>query len=69
MKKPLVTHIFTADPPAHGLEVKIYIHSPHDFDHDFPHTREGDHFDIKDCHVLSISDFPSPVVDLGAALR
>jgi hypothetical protein len=68
-KKPLVTHIFTADPSAHVFEGKIYIYPSHDLDNDLPHTHEGDHFDMKDYHVLSISDFSSPVVDHGEVLH
>jgi hypothetical protein len=69
MKKPLVTHIFTADPSAHVFGGKIYIYPSHDLDNDLPHTHEGDHFDMKDYHVLSISDFNSPVVDHGEVLH
>ncbi len=68
-KKPLVTHIFTADPSAHVFEGKIYIYPSHDLDNDIPHTHEGDHFDMKDYHVLSIADFNSPVVDHGQVLH
>ena len=33
MKKPLVTHIYTADPSAHVFEGKLYIYPSHDLDH------------------------------------
>ena len=40
--KPLVDHIYTADPSAHVFEGKLYIYPSHDFDHDGPSTHNGD---------------------------
>ena len=33
-RKPLITHIFTADPSAHVFDDKLYIYPSHDIPHD-----------------------------------
>ena len=33
-RKPLITHMFTADPSAHVFDDKIYIYPSHDIPHD-----------------------------------
>jgi len=67
--KPLVTHIYTADPSAHVFEGKIYIYPSHDLDHNEPSNDNGDQYKMEDYHVLSIDDFNSPCVDNGQALH
>jgi beta-xylosidase len=67
--KPLVTHIYTADPSAHVFEGKIYIYPSHDIDHDGPDNDNGDQYQMEDYHVLSLDDFDSPVVDHGVVLH
>ena len=37
--KPIVDHIYTADPSAHVFEGKIYIYPSHDLDHVGPSNR------------------------------
>ena len=68
-KKPLVTHMYTADPRAHVFEGKLYIYPSHDFDSGIPENDFGDHFDMKDCHVLSMEEVGGPVTDHGVALH
>ena len=68
-REPLVRHIYTADPSAHVFEGKIYIYPSHDIESGIAETDEGDHFDMVDYHVLSLSDFESPAVDHGPALH
>ena len=51
---PLVTHIFTADPSAHVFNGKLYVYPSHDFDFDIPENDTGDHFAMRDYHVLSV---------------
>jgi beta-xylosidase len=67
--KPLVTHMYTADPSAHVFEGKIYIYPSHDIEHDGPDNDNGDQYQMEDYHVLSLDDFNSPVVDHGQVLH
>ena len=69
MKKPLVTHIYTADPSAHVFEGKLYIYPSHDLDHDNPSTQDGDQFDMEDYHVFSMDNMHSVPVDHGQVLH
>ncbi len=71
MKKAryLVDHIYTADPAAHVFNGRIYIYPSHDIETGIPENDNGDHFDMKDYHVLSMDDIESDVVDHGVALH
>lgn len=64
---PLVRHIYTADPSAHVFNGKIYIYPSHDIATDKPNTN-GDHFDMRDYHVLSMDRIDGKVADHGVAL-
>ena len=44
--KPLVEHIYTADPSAHVFDGKIYIYPSHDIEAGVPETDFGDPFII-----------------------
>ena len=68
ISKPLVTHIYTADPSAHVFKGKIYIYPSHDIDAGVPEKDDGSHFDMKDYHILSMSSINGPVKDNGVAL-
>ncbi|MCL2095420.1 MAG: glycoside hydrolase family 43 protein [Oscillospiraceae bacterium] len=68
-KTPLVTHIFTADPSAHVFDGKIYIYPSHDLDLDVPDDENGEQYQMKDYHVLSMDDIGAPVTDCGCALH
>lgn len=65
---PLVTHIYTADPSAHVFNGKIYIYPSHDIEAGIPENDNGDHFDMRDYHVLSMDQIPGKVTDHGVAL-
>lgn len=67
--KPLVTHIFTADPSAHVFEGKLYIYPSHDLDHDGPDNDNGDQYKMEDYHILSMDDIDSACIDNGEALN
>jgi len=67
-KTPLVTHIYTADPSAHVFEDKLYIYPSHDLVNEGLDDGLGDHFQMKDYHVLSMDDIGAPCVDNGVAL-
>ena len=66
--KPLVTHIFTADPRAHVFEGRIYVYPSHDIEAGVPEDDEGGHFDMRDYHVLSMDEPGGPVTDHGVVL-
>lgn len=67
--KPLVEHIYTADPSAHVFEGKLYIYPSHDLDHNGPSNDLGDQYAMEDYHVLSMDDIDAPVVDHGQVLH
>lgn len=54
LNDPLVTHMFTADPSAHVFNGKLFIYPSHDYDFGIPENDAGDHFDMRDYHVLSL---------------
>ncbi len=67
--KPLVSHMFTADPSAHVFQGQIYIYPSHDIDAGVKEDDLGSHFAMNDYHVLSQKTPVSPVVDHGVALK
>lgn len=68
ISKPLVTEIYTADPSVHVFDGKIYIYPSHDIDAGTPENDMGDHFDMRDYHVLSMDNIGGAVTDHGVAL-
>ena len=68
ISQPLVTNIYTADPSAHVFEGKIYVYPSHDVEAGIPFNDNGDHFDMRDYHVLRLDSPTSPAVDCGVAL-
>ncbi len=68
ISEPLVTHIYTADPSAHVFDGKLYIYPSHDVVTDTPMDNEGNHFDMRDYHVLSMDSVGGKVTDNGVAL-
>ncbi len=68
-RKPLVKHIYTADPSAHVFNGKIYIYPSHDVERDVPDDDNGDQYMMEDYHVLSMEDLDSECVDNGLALH
>ena len=59
ISQPLVTHIYTADPSAHVFDGKIYVYPSHDIEAGIPFNDNGDHFDMRDYHVLQLAR-PAP---------
>lgn len=61
---------YMADPAAHVFNGKIYIYPSHDWDSPVTDGTDGNHFDMKDYHVLSIDGDPMTgrVTDHGVAL-
>ena len=69
LSKPLVNHIYTADPSAHVFNNKIYIYPSHDVDAGEAFDDLGSHFAMEDYHVFSMDNISSEVVDHGIALH
>lgn len=67
-KKPLITHMFTADPSAHVFNGKIYIYPSHDIPHDGEDNDNGDEYQMADYHVFSIEP-EGTVTDHGMVLH
>ncbi len=56
ISKPLVNHLYTADPSAHVFNGKIYIYPSHDIDTGIPFDDLGSHFAMEDYHVFSMEN-------------
>lgn len=69
ISKPLVNHIYTADPSAHYFNGKIYIYPSHDIDAGEAFDDLGSHFAMEDYHVISMDSIDSEAVDNGLALH
>src|SRR3978361_111192 len=65
LAQPLVKDIYTADPSAHVFNGKIYIYPSHDVDAGIPENDNGDHFDMRDYHILSMDQIGGKVTDHG----
>jgi len=60
---------YMADPSAHVFDGKVYIYPSHDWDSGIPENDNGDHFDMRDYHVLSLEDVENgEVTDHGKIL-
>ena len=68
-RKPLVSHIFTADPSAHVFNGKIYIYPSHDIPHEGEDNDDGDEYRMEDYHILSMDGPDAECVDHGCALH
>ncbi|MGL6313588.1 glycoside hydrolase family 43 protein [Vibrio sp. WXL103] len=68
LSSPLVTHMYTADPSAHVFNDRIYIYPSHDIESDQPLNDDGDHFDMRDYHVISLDRPYGKATDHGNAL-
>ncbi|WP_316786708.1 glycoside hydrolase family 43 protein [Pedobacter frigiditerrae] len=68
LSPPLIKEIYTADPSAHLFEGKIYIYPSHDIEAGTPENDMGDHFDMRDYHILSMDSVTGKVTDNGVAL-
>jgi hypothetical protein len=68
LSEPLITSIYTADPSAHVFNNKIYIYPSHDIDAGIPENDNGDHFAMRDYHILSMDSIGGKVTDHGVGL-
>ncbi|KAK1077059.1 hypothetical protein LTR33_008403, partial [Friedmanniomyces endolithicus] len=48
--KPIVDHLFTADPSAHVFNNKLYVYPSHDRETDIADNDNGDQYDMTDYH-------------------
>ncbi|TYT25392.1 family 43 glycosylhydrolase [Luteimonas viscosa] len=69
LSRPLVTHIYTADPSAHVFEGRLYIYPSHDIDAGIEFNDDGAHFAMEDYHVLRMESPEGEAVDCGVALH
>ena len=69
ISRPLVTHIYTADPSAHVFDGRLYIYPSHDIEAGIPFNDLGDHFGMQDYHVLRLDSVEGEAVDCGVALH
>jgi hypothetical protein len=68
LSAPLIRSIYTADPSAHLFNGKIYIYPSHDIESNIPENDNGDHFAMRDYHILSMDRPGGKVTDHGVAL-
>ena len=47
---------FMADPSAHVFGGRLYIYPSHDWESGIPENDNGDHFNMRDYHCLSLAD-------------
>jgi hypothetical protein len=69
ISKPLIKHIYTADPSAHVFNGKIYIYPSHDVDAGDAFDDLGSHFAMEDYHVISMDHPEGEAIDNGLALH
>lgn len=68
ISKPLIRSMYTADPSAHVFNNRIYIYGSHDIETNVAESDDGNHFQMKDYHVLSMDSPTEKVTDHGVAL-
>ena len=68
-RKPLVSHIFTADPSAHVFGGRIYIYPSHDLSLEVEENDLGDQYQMTDYHVLSQDSPDAPATDHGEVMH
>lgn len=71
MKKPrylVPDGTYMADPAAHVFGGRLYIYPSHDIESGIPENDNGDHFDMRDYHVLSMDSIEGEVRDHGVVL-
>ncbi len=68
-RKPLISHLYTADPSVHVFEGKIFIYPSHDLELDVEDNDSGDQYQMTDYHVFSQPHPEGPVTDHGEVLH
>lgn len=65
----LVPGDYMADPSVHVFDGTLYIYPSHDWESGIEENDNGDHFNMKDYHVFSMTDMDGEVTDHGVVLR
>jgi Glycosyl hydrolases family 43 len=68
-KKPLITHMYSADPSAHSFNGKIYIYPSHDLDLELESNDNGDQYAMVDYHVYEMANAETLPKDCGCVLH
>ncbi|HNX93801.1 MAG TPA: glycoside hydrolase family 43 protein [Holophaga sp.] len=68
-KKPLITHMYSADPSANVFNGKLYIYPSHDLDIETIDNDNGDQYAMVDYHVYEMEDMNEYPKDLGCILH
>lgn len=68
ISQPLLSNIYTADPSAHVFNGRIYVYPSHDIETGATENDNGDHFDMRDYHIVSMDSVGGEVTDHGVAL-
>ena len=68
-RKPLISHLYTADPSAHVFESRLYLYPSHDLDLEVEENDLGDQYQMTDYHVFSQETPDGPVTDHGEVLH
>lgn len=68
-KKPLVSHIYTADPSARVFNGVLYIYPSHDKDLDVESNDNGDQYQMEDYHVFKMESLDKLPTDSGMVLH
>ncbi len=64
----LTDSLYMADPSAHVYNGRIYIYPSHDISTAVQDAQNGDHYNMKDYHVLSMDKIDGNVTDYGTVL-
>ena len=54
---------YIADPAAHVFNSRLYIYPSHDIESGITENDDGDHFDMRDYHALSMDSIDGKVTD------
>ncbi len=68
-RKPLITHLYTADPSVHIFDGKVFIYPSHDLALEVEENDNGDQYQMTDYHVFSQPHPEGPVTDHGEVLH
>jgi hypothetical protein len=68
VNKPLISHLYTADPSARVFKERLYLYPSHDLDSAIPDNDLGDQYDMRDYHVFSMEKVGGPIIDHGVVL-
>jgi hypothetical protein len=68
IRSHLFKDIYIADPAVHVFNGKLYIYPSHDIEAGIPENDLGDHFDMRDYHIISLDEIDGKPTDHGVAL-